>query len=113
MDRKIVLAPAMAKFIGFYYLWAGDYELCLEWLEIYSKLGIAEQKAASDIRFRIARIADTKLKDVKTAVNYYVKLYKNSSNDPRADFAREREKQLMNKNSGQDIDKSKKSGEKQ
>jgi hypothetical protein len=97
-DRKLgdekLLTPVMANYLKDIYFWNNDFKKAASWLEAYIILGPTSYAARSDAYFRLARIAEKKLKDKKLAYKYYKRFYIEMKNSNRAYFAKEKMDEL-------------------
>lgn len=94
LGDESLLTPVMANYLKDIYFWSEDFKKATKWLEAYIILGPTSYAARSDAYFRLARIAEKKLKDRKLAYKYYKRFFNEMKNSNRAYFAKEKMNEL-------------------
>ncbi len=90
-----LLAPVMANYLANAYFWRGDYARSVAWYREYCRLGPTSFRERNTVWFRVARIADEKLDDRDTAIEFYTKIWKEAPSDGKVYFCMERVRELM------------------
>jgi tetratricopeptide (TPR) repeat protein len=90
-----LLAPVMANYLAECYFWREDYGESVRWYREYCRLGPTSFRERNAAWFRLARIADTKLNDRDTAIEFYTKVWKEAASDGKVYFCSERVRELM------------------
>ena len=92
--KQQLLAAVMCNYLWDFYFWRHNYRRAIDWLINYYRLGASSYSYKADALFKIARIADLKLKDYPLAVKYYRLFHREIKSDKRRYFVAQRISQL-------------------
>jgi len=92
-----ILQSVMTHYLANLFYWRKDYKDSFCYYEKYLDLGPSNIQFRNNTYFKLARLADLKLKDDKNAIKYYELLYKNAENDNKAYFSSQRAKEIKGK----------------
>ncbi|OGV51799.1 MAG: hypothetical protein A2017_18830 [Lentisphaerae bacterium GWF2_44_16] len=94
---KTLLAAPMCYYLYNCLFWRGAYSQSINWLKAYCFFGPTSYAMKSQAYFTIARISEQKLKDTKTALEYYKRIDKEIENSNITYYVKEKIASLKDK----------------
>ncbi len=95
-----LLASVMCSQVAEHSFLNGDFDATVEYLKAYCEFGPTSFPMKADAYFRIARIAELKTNDRKTAVEFYRRFYSECNANEKSFFAKTRAEELSGEKIG-------------